>query len=63
MEEKRREVDGLLEQRRKLETQLSGVENRKYELKRLQEQLSRMDIQKEVYLLSNYWARKSKQNW
>ena len=54
MEEKRREVDGLLEQRRKLETQLSGVENRKYELKRLQEQLSRMDIQKEVCLFCNY---------
>ncbi|KAF7639526.1 AAA_23 domain-containing protein [Meloidogyne graminicola] len=48
MEEKRREIEGLLEQRRKLETQLSGVENRKFELKLLQEQLSRMDIQKEV---------------
>uniref|UniRef100_A0A915PCP7 Uncharacterized protein n=1 Tax=Meloidogyne floridensis TaxID=298350 RepID=A0A915PCP7_9BILA len=46
-----RDLDGLLEQRRKLETQLSGVENRKYELKRLQEQLSRMDIQKEIDML------------
>ena len=51
MEEKSREYQGLLEQRRKLENQLSGVENRKFELKLLQEQLSRMDIQKEVYFI------------
>jgi hypothetical protein len=50
MKEQKMEIDQLLERRRQLESQLSGVENKKHQLAMLEAQLRRLSIQEEVRL-------------
>jgi len=48
MEEQRAEIQRLAEHQRLLESRLAGVEQKKHQLRLLEEQLKRIHIQKEV---------------